>query len=159
MLLRGVSRCFTALFHGDSWCFMVFQGVSLLCFVLFHAVSRCFIALFHCCFKVFHYSASCCFKMFQCPVSSSFMTMKQVQWERAIMVVPDYSTVSRRDATRLNSSWTVGLSRSQWADWQCLVRFGWTQSRRDIDNQPDQSVQLDPIRPSRTRSEPVGDIF
>ena len=72
------------------------------------------------------------------------MTMKQVQWERAIMVVPDHSTVSQRDATRLNSSWTVGLSRSQWTDWQWLVKFSWTQSCRVIDNQPDQSVQLDP---------------
>ena len=37
LLLRTISRCFSALFHGASLlCFMVFQGVLLPCFILFH---------------------------------------------------------------------------------------------------------------------------
>ena len=45
---------------------------------LVHGVARCFTALFH--------GVSKCFKVFHCPVSSRFMTTKQVQCERAFML-------------------------------------------------------------------------
>ena len=95
MLFQGVSL----LFH---WCFMVFQGVSLrfqCCFMvfqgvslLFHccltAVSCCFTAVSCCCiaasllFLCCAIAVSRCFKVCHCPVSSCFIAMKQVQWER-----------------------------------------------------------------------------
>ena len=86
-LFHAVSRCFTALFHAVSLLFhCCFITVSLLfhcCFMLFH----CCFTVFHCCFTVFHCSVSWYFKVFHCPVLSCFMTMKQVQWERAFRVL------------------------------------------------------------------------
>ena len=106
-LVRGVSWCFTALFHAVSLmfhavscCFILFHGVALRCFMLFQccfiAVSCCFIAVWCCfiavsrfsllCFILFtvcHRSVSWCIKVFHCHIASCFMTMKQVQWERA----------------------------------------------------------------------------
>ena len=40
-------------------------------------------------FPLFHRSVSWCFKVFHCPVSSCFMTMKQLQWERALIQFSD----------------------------------------------------------------------
>ena len=76
-------HCCFMLFH---YCFIAVSCCFIAVSLLFHAVSLlflCYFMLFHCCFTVFHRSFSWCFKVFHCPVSSCFMTMKQVQWERA----------------------------------------------------------------------------
>ena len=62
----------------------------LRCFMLFHAVSCRFIAvslLFHAVSLLFHDVSSLCFMVFHCPVSSCFMTMKQMRWERAFSCI------------------------------------------------------------------------
>ena len=73
------TRCFMTMIHFEyfSWCFVVFEGVSLLCFGLFRGVLRCFIALFH--------AVSRCLTAQFHDVSMCFMTIKHVQWKRALI--------------------------------------------------------------------------
>ena len=68
-------------------------------FMMFHDVSRYFTALFH--------GVSKCFKVFPCFVSSHFMTMKQVQWERAcILFVHCCFPISLSTLLTWQPSWT-----------------------------------------------------